>query len=300
MQKKKKHSGCLKEVLIIGFIGLLIGTCLLLISHDFTKKEKLPHRLSIVTYNTHRMSMYAKPNKNKVIRYLQQLDADVVFLQEVEVYKDNQHLTLPELRQAMSQYAYSYYDFKIYNKRRQYGIVVYSKYPLIHKQTIRYTSLGNISNFCDMVVGKDTFRLFNNHLESNHLVSQDMPEGLDKEHIKTSAQHISDKLSSARTVRHAQVQAIHEQIKASPYPVIVAGDFNDIPLSWTYLRMRGLRLRDSFLQGSRGRLGWTFSRHGLGIRIDYILCSRFFTPTNSNVEHVNYSDHYPYCTTLCY
>ena len=36
------------------------------------------HGLTIMTYNTHRMGMFAKPDKNRVLLYLQRQNADVV------------------------------------------------------------------------------------------------------------------------------------------------------------------------------------------------------------------------------
>ena len=80
-----------------------------------------------------------KPADNEVLQYLLSQDADVVCLQEVDVYKDVKYLTLPDVRQTLgSKYPYSYLDFSVYNKRHQYGTMVWSKYPLIHKQSIHY------------------------------------------------------------------------------------------------------------------------------------------------------------------
>ncbi len=41
--------------------------------------------LSVMTYNTHRLGMFEKPERNEVIRFLRTADADVICLQEVEV-----------------------------------------------------------------------------------------------------------------------------------------------------------------------------------------------------------------------
>ena len=107
-----------------------------------------------------------------MLQYINQLDADVVCLQEVLVYKSGNRMTLPALREAMRKYPYTYYDFKHYNSRRQFGNVVFSRYPLINKQTIRYESASNISSQCDMLVHDDTIRLIVNHLESFRLESR--------------------------------------------------------------------------------------------------------------------------------
>ena len=47
----------------------------------------LPNRLSILTWNTHQMGQYRKPKENAVLQYLLEQDADVICLQEVDVYK---------------------------------------------------------------------------------------------------------------------------------------------------------------------------------------------------------------------
>ncbi|WP_347396275.1 endonuclease/exonuclease/phosphatase family protein [Parabacteroides leei] len=38
--------------------------------------------------------------------------------------------------------------------------------------------------------------------------------------------------------RAEQADMIHAEIKCSPYPVLVCGDFNDTPASYTYHRVR--------------------------------------------------------------
>lgn len=294
-----KHSGCLRRILpSVIVVGAILWTGLLLFSHRRPNTEGCTKALTVLTYNTHQMEMYAKAHQNRVIRYLQRQEADIVCLQEVDVYKDEKYLTFPEMRKALSKYPYTYFDFKIHNKRHQYGIAVFSKFPLLNKNTIRYTSRGNISNYCDVVIGKDTLRLFNNHLESNKLTLTDFPDTLESGAIKESAHRISDKLGSARAIRHEQARAIRHEIDQSPYPVIVAGDFNAIPLSYTYLKIRGGNLRDCFLESSIGRWGATLTKRHIGIRIDYVLCSKSLRPADVRIDKLNYSDHYPVTATI--
>lgn len=292
--------------LLMGVI-LLVGVAVLLslVSHGSPDQIEGNHHLSVMTYNTHRMGMFRKPDYNRVIHHIRRKNADVVCLQEVEVYKDDRYLTLSELREALRQYPYTYYDFSVYNKRRQFGNVVFSKYPLINKQTVRYNSRSNISSRCDVVVGEDTLRLIVNHLESNRFTRSDFhfPDSLDAELWKESARHISNKFGSARRIRHGQASAVHGEVVSAPYPVIVVGDFNSPPFSWAYWRIRASVLpwqilRDTFLETSFGRLGSTFVKHHMGIRIDYILCSPCLHPQSFVLDEVDYSDHYPIIATL--
>lgn len=298
MAKKKKHiKRIVLLVLLVPIVLVGVWAALLLFSHG-SPTDEYEHHLSVLTYNTHQMGQYEKAYQNRVIRYLQRQDADIICLQEVDVYKNDKYLTLPELRKALEKYPYTYFDFKIYNKRHQYGLAVFSKYPLSNKNTIRYSSRGNISDYCDVAVGKDTFRLFNNHLESNGLVVKDLPDSIESAALKESVQRISDKLESARKIRQVQAKAIRAEIKQSPYPVIVAGDFNVTPLSYTYLTVRGGELRDCFLATSWGRWGATVVKRHLGVRIDYLLCSRELHPVETHIDRLNCSDHYPVTTTI--
>ncbi len=279
-------------VFVLPIVVAVVFATLLLFSHG-SPKDNYAHHLSVLTYNTHQMGMYEKAHQNRVIRYLQRQDADIICLQEVDVYKNEKYLTLPELRKALEKYPYTYFDFKIYNKRHQYGLAVFSKYPLSNKNTIRYSSRGNISDYCDVAVGKDTFRLFNNHLESNRLEIKDLPDSIESSALVESAQRISDKLESARKIRQLQAEAIREEISKSPYPVIMAGDFNTPPVSFSYIKIRGCDLRDCFLATSWCEWGATFSRRHIGLRIDYLLCSKELHPISTHIDHLNCSDHYP-------
>ena len=273
-------------ILLLAVIALLLPLC----SHGTPPSPKAETRtISILTYNTHRMGMFLKPADNQVIQYLlHEQNADIICLQEVEVYKNPKHLTLPDLKQALEQkYPYSYLDFSVYNSRRQFGNVVFSRYPLIHKQTIRYPSRANISSQCDVVIQSDTIRLITNHLESNRFGEDDFEE-------------LKQKYSIAHEARKAQAKCVREAIDASHFPLIVVGDFNDLPLSSTYWQIRRLDMRDAFLCTSWGRYGATLIKGIFAARIDYILCSRALQPLGCTIDQVPYSDHYPLQAILAY
>jgi len=287
-----KEKGRMKRIMRV--LGLAVLLCLLwlvscMVSHRWRDLSESPQyesrSLTVLTYNTHRMGGFAKVGENKVVRYLQTVDADVLCLQEVEVYKDARYLTLDELRQAFPSYAYTYYDFKVYNHRRQYGNIVFSKYPLINKHTIRYASKGNITSCCDIVVEGDTLRLMVNHLESHHLTMQEQRDTL------------IGKIETASKLRWRQAWTVKKAMLRSAYPLLVVGDFNALPIGLTYQCLR-LGMRDCFLETSRGRLGWTYQHHSLGARIDYVLCSYSLRPYRCYVERVDASDHYPVIASI--
>ena len=244
--------------------------------------------ITVLTWNTARMGGFAKPEKNEVLQYLQQQDADVICLQEVDVYKDATYLTLSDVRQSLGKkYPYSYLDFAIYDKRHQYGTMVWSKYPLINKQSIHYQTVGNISNRCDIVVGKDTFRLINNHLESYSFSAEDL----------TDVDKLKAKWLRAWPLRNEQARVVRKEIEASPYPVIVVGDFNAIELSYAYWHISS-GLHDAWRSIHPWSWGATCEHRGFGFRIDYILSSESLTPVRCEIPTASGSDHRPVAATL--
>jgi endonuclease/exonuclease/phosphatase family metal-dependent hydrolase len=77
-----------------------------------------------------------------------------------------------------------------------------------------------------------------------------------------------------------------------PFPVIVLGDFNDTPQSYTYAVIRGEDLHDSFVQRGSG-IGTTYAGSIPGLRIDFVMTGSRFTIIRHEVLKLPYSDHYP-------
>ncbi len=287
--------------LTLAMIILSIAPIFYTISHGalFFPKRNLPHSFTLMTYNSHVMGGGQKPKQNRVIQYILRTQPDIVCLQEVEVFKSGNKLSLPELREALSVYPYTYFDFKVYNSQRQFGNVVFSRYPLIGKHTLRYESESNISSVCDIVFPTDTIRLYTNHLESNKLLRKDLDIGTTTEQAQSAFNSTSEKLKHASAIRIEQAKILHSDAERSPHPVLIVGDMNTTPVSYTYrILQRGLR--DAFLESSNGQFGHTFVMWKIGIRIDYILHSKQLSASDCDVQHVDYSDHYPVIATIHY
>ena len=295
----KKALQVICGVVISILVLIVVWVCWSLLSHrmPWQKHWNTGHHLTVVTYNTNGMLVDKKAeDKLAMLDYVKKLDADIVCLQEVLVYKNPNRFTLPDLREAMREYPYTYYDFKVYNSRRQFGNVVFSRYPLINKQTIRYESQSNISSQCDVVVGQDTLRLVVNHLESFRLNNSDFSlDSLTANTLRESS--LNRKLTYASRLRRQQAYSVRKAIHHSPYPVIAVGDFNAIPLSAVYWIMN-TGLRDCYAESSVGRYGSTYERKGIRVRIDYIFTSRALKPLACRVSKERYSDHYPVIATI--
>jgi len=268
-----------------------------------TETKELSHPLRLLTYNT-RMSgelkKHTKRNPNKVIQYILDSDADIVCLQEFTVSVNKEYLTENDIYRIFKKYPYKHIQYKQKNKDNLQlsGVATFSRFPIVNKQLIHYPSYYNVSIFSDINIHGKTIRLINNHLESNRLTEhdKDMPltlkENFDTKNLKGITLNFSHKLGIAYKLRSVQADAVAKVIAASPYKVIVCGDFNDVPTSYAYTTVKG-KLKDAFAETGKG-FGWTFNDRYYHFRIDYVLYDPVaFTPILYKTDKVNYSDHYP-------
>ena len=99
------------------------------------------------------------------------------------------------------------------------------------------------------------------------------------------------KYPSYAGIRAEQAIKVKAHMNESPYPVIVGGDFNDPPVSFTYKVLKK-GLTDTFLQSGQG-FGTTWSGAVPMLRIDYIFASKSLINTSYTCVESDFSDHYP-------
>ena len=104
-------------------------------------------------------------------------------------------------------------------------------------------------------------------------------------------------LTQAYEARAAQVQGLKRRIEESPYPVIVAGDFNDSPMSYAMRSLRKSRVSDTF---AAGEFGWQGTHIGAlpGLRIDGVLADTLWHARSHQTHDVELSDHRPVTVQL--
>lgn len=127
-------------------------------------------------------------------------------------------------------------------------------------------------------------RLFNCHLASIRLSQEQIDavsstERVDRERVsswKTTYEHIM----RAFGLRSVEVRELAKAVSASPYPVVICGDFNDTPVSYTFRTLGEVRPRgDSLESMSEARhsrrlgLARTYRGNLPPLRIDYIIKS---------------------------
>ncbi len=177
---------------------------------------------------------------------------------------------------------------------------VISRFPILKSGDIEFEKSGNSAVWTDLLVKKDTIRVFSVHLQSTKVSAQTdkMLENVkipEKETLK-GIRRIIAKVKNASKVRAEQSELLKKHIKQSPYPVILAGDFNDTPLSYTYQTLAP-QFKDCFREKGGG-IGSTYAGRIPGLRIDFILTDPKFEVSSFKTLRKKYSDHYPIRASL--
>ena len=192
---------------------------------------------------------------------------------------------------------YSYNWKENYLSSQHFGIIIFSKYPIINRHTLTtYPNEYNaIFQYVDVVKDADTFRIFNIHLQSLKFSPVNM-EYIDNPSIESDSdieksKNIIGKFKTGFLKRQAQADRVKEEIDKSPYPVIVCGDFNDVPNSYAYETI-GRGLQNTFEKKGAG-LGRTFSGIAPTLRIDNIFADARYQVNQYGRIAKKLSDHFP-------
>ena len=260
----------------------------------FSKEEKVqPPYLTVVTYNTEGFGI--DDNKNwkvapPVLNYAIGLDADIIFIQEA-----TPNIMKLASREKRIKDIYPY----IGQPKGRNAEACLSKYPILLNESIEFEDSRNSCQYLRILIGTDTLAVYNSHLQSNHLASEDITEyqqfiknPTDSTHYKASKKVLKNLLqSTSKRADQARLIADRASSETAKY-VIVCGDFNDTPLSYSY------HLFDRFMHNvyakSGSGMGITYHEHKLYYRIDHIFCSKNITPLYTWIDHGQKdSDHYP-------
>lgn len=226
---------------------------------------------------------------DNILNFLRQTNADIICLQEVRLNKrqvfDISNNNIPLI--AHMQLAHTSHEG---------GQLTLTRFPIVYMGEIRFKNSGNMIIYTDMLINNDTVRVYNCHLQSYRLRpteinSIDSMQFSYQPKFKEEIKDLSVKFKNAIIKRAEQAAALREHLNKCRYPVIVCGDFNDTPVSFTYRMVRG-NLKDSFIESGKGTAN-TYNGKLPSFRIDYILHSEKFSSYNFEVSPVNYSDHYP-------
>lgn len=183
------------------------------------------------------------------------------------------------------------------HKTQHWGMAIFSKYPIVDEGNVFFKEGKiNFAMYADVIYEKDTIRVYNIHLQSNHLHNEDykfleQPDSGSNEVIVGNARRLTRRLKNAVIKRTSQVDELAAHMAMSPHPYIICGDFNDPPFSYSY-RVLADNMKDAFMECGKG-FGITYRGSFPPYRIDFILHQDYFTTRRFQKMNETHTDHYP-------
>ena len=250
----------------------------------FGNGEKTQGGLKIATYN---VAMFNRETSGfmaqDILAEMRRQKVDILCLQEYnEISGDKKNSN-------------SYKEYFPYMAVGREDMVIYSRYPITGKKTILFEDTNNSAMWADIEIKGNTYRVYNAHLETTgingtlHRAAKAQMRGSD---IKSNA--VLDALYGNYAVgmiaRSGQANMLAMDMRESELPIIVCGDFNDVPYSYVYNTMLGDKV-DGFKECGNGWMS-TF-RGNKQVRIDYIFHDPVLEGLTYYKKELSYSDHYP-------
>lgn len=294
-----------KKIFILSLLAVLLGWNYLssYIQIPLKKNEQANYaeeaRFNILSFNVRLFDLYEWNENDKtaeeIFSFINNNNFDIVCFQEFFT-KNRGEITEQKILENITEKYNTHIYYTIENSNYNYGIATFSKYPVVNRGVINFNNSSNSTIYTDVLINEDTVRIFNNHLQSirfnknNYSFISNSKALKDDERIK-EIKDISFRLRDAFIKRANQANTISYHIQNSPYPVIVCGDFNDVPVSYTYKKMKE-NLDDSFTESGSG-IGNTYMGKFPSFRIDFILHSKNIKCLDFDIHNVQLSDHYP-------
>lgn len=228
---------------------------------------------------------------NLIARHIGQSGATIVCIQEAlkeeEFLKKHIYPEMPKLKHHL------------FNSFKDSQLAIITAYPILSSRRLCQSGNNGAMAYWLRLTDGDTLIVVNCHLKSMGLTYDDRSEFSHmvkdpEENLSATAGHtIFSKIKRAGTVRAAMADTIATFLRSQEgKSLVVMGDFNDTPVSYTRQRIsRGLT--DAFRTTGNG-IGRSFNRDAIYVRIDHIFLSSDWKPYNCHVDNrAPYSDHYP-------
>jgi len=292
------------KIIFIPLISILLGWSILINSFNISSSspdglKKSSDYLRMMTYNVHSFAGVginsAKPTRTEILRIIKDEQPDVICMQEFFTRQKGEFAMVDSLKKVLHTNYFHSFSVNDINYEGN-GIAAFSKFPIIHKGLIQLADKNSTNQciFIDIKKADRIIRIYAVHLQSIQFMPQDYQviDSVSKaeESNLHSYKRIASKLKYAFLKRSEQVYLVKNHANTSPYPYIIAGDFNDTPASFAVNKMAS-GLKNAFREKGNG-FCTTYNGDFPNFQIDYILAKPDFKVINYKVFKKKLSDHY--------
>lgn len=238
---------------------------------------------------------------SRSIEFLLNCDADIIACQEL--FSTDLNPKLLKDAAPLLDSLYQKYPYRVMGPGCDQSI--FSKYPVeriflhidqpIHKQCYSFYRFN---------IGGDMLTLANVHLISFTLSDEErrIITGLRSSARKSIEEFkgpLKGKMGFAFAERAESAEEVCQALQNIKGPLIVCGDFNDVPASWTYRIFISNGFQDAYAQTCFGPIH-TYNAHMMYFHLDQILYRGNLKPLKVKRKSIDTSDHYPVMASFAF
>lgn len=242
--------------------------------------------IKVISFNVHDFN-YSKSYDEvaEINEFINSEKPDILCIQEFETPG---YLNDNEMHSYFSHFSAKYIEKTTQEKL---GLAIMSVYNISDKGVVDFEGTSNRIIWADLITDRGKIRVINCHLQTTGLARAS----------KNGTNFLKriNELMENNKIRATQAEAVKVIINSTPFPVVVCGDFNDTPSSYTYTTIKGENMTDGFRQAGSGFAGTYKGISGL-FRIDYVFHSDHFRSIRYRTPETNHSDHKPVISELVY
>ncbi|GAA0873008.1 endonuclease/exonuclease/phosphatase family protein [Gangjinia marincola] len=274
-----------KKQLLLSLIVLLFGLNHLTSLYQYAEEEsQTADSISVMSFNVRNFNRYEWMKtvnvSNRIAAFIAAESPDILCVQE---YYDQGN-------ERFKDFSYAYIEPRL--KEGKTGQAIFSKYPIVSKGSLDFEGSMNNAIYADVVIKKDTLRIFNVHLESlkiNPRVS-DLQQEEQRDILLT-------RMSNAFKLQQGQTKKLTSALEAVSHRKVVCVDLNNTAYSYVYRQLSNTGLKDAFKEAGTG-LGRTFNFDFIPLRIDMIFVDEEISISGFSNYDIELSDHFPVSTRI--
>lgn len=234
-------------------------------------KSDLKDTLIVMTYNIHHgRGIDGKVDINRIADILIESKADIVALQEVDIYTERSgKIDIVKILSEKTGLEFTAFGKNLEFEGGEYGNAILSRYPIEKEENIHYKNISGEQRGVQasiIKIDQEPVLFLNTHLD--HTDNDD-----------------SERVLYAERIRDEIIPSYDQ------HTIILSGDLNNVPGSEMY-QIINRRLKDAWIEAGTGE-GFTIPVQNPNRRIDYIFYTGNIMPKEAKVIQTGASDHLP-------